>query len=263
VIENSDKDLVEYLCSAEPETILALVDVLQSVLSRDARTLLDAVTPSVPEQGSKERQDLADAMVRQLRYFGSDSVAYLGRKALKREPGAHYHEILRDTVELMNAQLKNRESIPRIASVGDLEHRLCEIVLRAGFQKATPEKIAQMLVEGGLDRDAAIAAAANAAKWAAGGAGVVALVSLLGKKTVKEILQRAIIELIATKLGRDVAEKIVGRLQKRYAQKTIAAFISGIGWLLLAWDVANLRSPATRVTLPCVALIAMSRRFAQ
>lgn len=260
MLDKSDSELATFLQGADTDTVVALADLMRTVLSRDAKELAEVVHTAVPPAGSDERFALADSMVRQLRYFGSDSIAYLARSAFADEPGVHYYEILHDVVKLLNKQVKkNKISIPRVASVRDYEELLCETLLRVQFQGKTEAEIAQMLIEAGLEKDAALAAAEGVAKWGTGGAGVVGLVKLLGKRAVKDIIQRIVVWVVAKKIGRDAAEKLAERLLKGVAQRTIAAFLSGVGWALIAWDVISLASPATRITLPCVALIATSR----
>lgn len=53
--------------------------------------------------------------------------------------------------------------------------------------------------------------------------------------------------------------KITSRLLARFPQKAFATAFSGIGWLFLAKDVIDLGGPATRLTVPTVALISVLR----
>jgi uncharacterized protein YaaW (UPF0174 family) len=94
-----------------------------------------------------------------------------------------------------------------------------------------------------------------------GGAGglIIVLVKLLGKKAVTTLLQATVIEIVAAKVGKAAAERLVLAAFKHVSQKTVAALMNFVGVALIAKDVLDLASPARRVTIPAVALIAASR----
>ena len=48
----------------------------------------------------------------------------------------------------------------------------------------------------------------------------------------------------------------LSRQAAKVPQKTIAKVVSGIGWLLLAFDIADMASPAKRIIVPSVCYIA-------
>ena len=98
------------------------------------------------------------------------------------EPGIHYAEIVRDTCNDLNKQLKKGVDIPRVASISQREVTICELLLRIQFEGKSEKEITQMLEDAGLDEDAIKQAAKNLLKFAGAGTGLLALVKILGKK---------------------------------------------------------------------------------
>jgi uncharacterized protein YaaW (UPF0174 family) len=116
-----------------------------------------------------------------------------------------------------------------------------------------------MLSEAGLDSDATKAAAIKAAVQGGAGGLIIALVKVLGKKTVTTFLSAMVIKIVAAKVGKEAAEKLVLAVLKQVPQKAVAAFMAFVGAVLIAKDVLDLAGPGTRVTIPAVALIASAR----
>lgn len=83
--------------------------------------------------------------------------------------------------------------------------------------------------------------------------------TVLGRNTVKAMAERVILSIVAKYLGRDTALAIAGGLLKGASKKAIPRLLGWVGWALLAWDVVKLADPASRITIPCVSLIAVVR----
>ena len=256
----ADRELVEFLSEIDTETIDTLIRMLDTFWQTDIDSLKNELSSTgAPEAETTARIKLANKLVHIIRYFGSHNMMYGLRMVFTEEPGVHYSEICRDVCKNLNKQLKKKIDIPRVASVSEYENMICEIMLRIQFEGKTEEEIAQMLEDAGLDEDAIKQTAKQLAKFAGAGAGLLSLVKILGKKIVTEIIGKIIIMIVAKKLGEEAAKKLAARILAKIAQKTIAKIISGIGWVLLIWDVVDLAGPAKRITIPCVSLIASVR----
>ena len=253
----STTELVSYLANAPDEVLFDLSQVLGDRLGFNGMKKRFRLPSDIPN--GDDRQALVSELVAELGYFGSHSIAYATRSLLKREKAAGYHEILYDVVKFLNAQLKNKFDIPRVASVADREQMLCSALLGIALQGESEGDIAQMLIEAGLEDEAKNAAAVKAAVQAGTGGLVIVLVKVLGKKTVTAFLAATVVRIVALKVGKEAAEKIVLRVLQKVPQKAFSAFATFVGWALLAKDVVDLASPATRVTVPAVALIASVR----
>lgn len=256
----ADLDLINYLSVCEEEVPLTLMQMMDTIFSLDVKDFkVYKSTHDIPKKSTAERQELSEKIVCQLRYFGSNNIAYTIRNICTDEPGVSYNEMLRDVLKILQKRLKVKAEIPLIASVADYERMLCETLLHMEFAGKTEEEIVEALEDSGLDKEAIEQAAQEFVKVGTTGGSIIYLAKLLGKKAVKELVHRAIVWIVAKKLSKEAAERIAVEILKKTTQKTIAKIVSGVGWILLAYDIAELGRPATRITIPCVSLIASVR----
>jgi len=121
------------------------------------------------------------------------------------------------------------------------------------------EEMAVMFQEAGLAEEAA----KDAAKKFGPGASVIGLpmlAKLLGKKTLKNLLEELIVVVVGKWIGKDSARILAVRLLGSVAQKMVRKIVVGVGWSLVVLDVVLfLAAPAKRVTVPSVSLIAALR----
>lgn len=260
-MKNKEDDrLVQFLSTADPHLSLTLVKMMDSILSIDVEKLKSYKTEEdIPKSMSPERTEYSEGVVNQLRYFGSHNIAYILRNISSEEPGVHYPEILRDVLKILNKELKEKVEIPRVDTVDEYEMILCELLLKITFQDKPLEKIIQMLENSGLDKDSSILAAKQLAKKGAAGAGLVGLVKILGQRTVTVLIEKIIMAILTKWLGEEAAKKMAEKILGKLAQKTFAKVVTGIGVFLIVWDVIDLGKSATRITVPCVSLIAATR----
>lgn len=254
----SDQDLKSYLLRCSNEVLFDVTQILGDHLGFNGMKKRVPSLTDVPSN-DEEREALVADIVKEVGYFGSNNIAYWGRWAFGSNKAVGYHEIVFDVVKGLNRQLKKKLSIPRVASISEREAMVCDQLLGIAFQGKSEEEIARMLSEAGLDSDATKAAAIKAAVQGGAGGLIIALVKLLGKKTVTTFLSAMVIKIVAAKVGKEAAEKLVFAFLKQVPQKTIAAFMMFVGAVLIAKDVLDLAGPGTRVTIPVVALIASSR----
>ena len=254
----SDQDIQNYLQHCSSEVVYDLTQILGDRLGFNGMKNRFASLEAVPIDHD-ERAALVGEIVREIGYFGSNNIAYWVRWATGGAKAVGYHEILFDVTKSLNRQLKKKFKIPRVASVSDRERMICEQLLGIAFQGKSEDEIARMLTEADLDSEATKAAAIKAAEQGGTGGLILALVKLLGKKTVTTFLSAVVMKIIATRIGKEAAEKIVFAVLKKVPQKTVSAFMAFVGVALLAKDVLDLAGPGTRVTIPAIALIASAR----
>jgi len=261
---SSDRELSQFLAECDASAAYAVVCTLSSKFSPSSKTLASQypTVESIEVLGNAERARLADDLVFLLRWYGSDAFAYASRKLARREPGAHYHGIVRDIARLLNRQLpkKERMKLPRVASVAEWEEIVVRLVLATSFRGKNDEEIADMFEEAGLEHDAAIDAVRKYTPGGLLGMGLPVLAKLLGKKTIQTLVNQLIVALTYRFLGKEAAKTLAGRLLVKFSQKMITRFISIIGWALLVLDTALFLSrPAKRITVRAVPLISCFR----
>ncbi len=258
----ADNNLKNYLSRCETDVFQAAMVLLYSELSLDCVRLDPYVKAGepVPQAESATRADLAEFIVLQARYFGSDTGAYVLRNVFSDEPGVTYLEVARDVASDLNSHLKKKRNVPRLATVDDFELLIVEQILDVSFQGKSQEQVVEMLESAGLDKDAARITAKEIATVGVGGAILIALVKVLGKNTVKAVIQNAMIWMLAKRMGKEAAIKFAGKALGEIAAKRIATFFAGVGWALLAFDAYNfVGGRAKRITIPFVSFIAVSR----
>lgn len=254
----SDQDLKSYLMRCSNEVIYDLAQILGDRLGFSGMKKRIPNVADVPAN-EEDREVLATDIIKEIGYFGSNNLAYWTRWATGNDKAVGYHEVVFDVVKSLNRQLKKKLNIPRVATVSEQEKMVCEQLLGIAFQGKSEEEIARMLSEAGLDSDATKAAAIKAAVQGGAGGFIIVLVKVLGKKTVTTFLSAMVIKIVAAKVGKEAAEKLVLAVLKQVPQKAVAAFMVFVGGVLIAKDVFDLAGPGTRVTIPVVALIASAR----
>ena len=218
----SSTALEAYLATCPAEVLFDLSQILGDRLGFNGMRQRLQSPSDIPS--GEDREALAHDLVAELGYFGSNNLAYLARRTLGSEKAVGYGEVLYDVVKFLNGELKKKLNVPRVASVKDREQMVCSQLLGIAFQDKTEGQISQMLTEAGLDQEAKKAAAIKAAVQGGSGALVIALVKILGKKTVTAFLAATVIRLVALKVGKEAAEKLVFRVLQKVPQKAFAAF---------------------------------------
>jgi hypothetical protein len=211
-----------------------------------------------------------EEIVALLRWYGSNAFAYGWRKITHRDGGTHYCRILRDTTKVLDKfqkrkildifrTRKNRKPLPQVASVEDWEDLICALFVGTAFKNKSPEQIAVMFQEAGLEAAAAKYAAKQFGPGTAA-VGLSLLVKILGKKTTKAIIEAMIVRITQERAGKGVANLLVKRLLLKVPQKTVAKTLTVLGWVLLVLDaICFSASPARRITVSTVSLISALR----
>lgn len=260
----SDKDLVAFLSKCGDQELHILLQAMKSHFSKSSKKLLVQYPKpnSLPSPDTPERIKLSHRILKLLQWYGSNTIAFGSRKILNKGGCCHYHQILRDTAKVLNRSQKRkyRKKLPIVATIDEWEDIICLLLLEATIKQKSPEKIAIMFQEAGLEREAAISAAKQFTLGSVIGISLPLVVKILGKKTVTILLKKILIQLTYKRIGKEAARQLAKRLLVKIPQKTFAKIISGAGWVVLAIDVVFfITSPARRITVPTVAMISALR----
>lgn len=257
--DQSDKYLIEFLSKSGNVELYTLLNMLRSRFSPFSKKLARRYSNqhNIPDAGTQERAKLAEEICNQLRWYGSNAFAYVWRRIARKDGGVHYHKIFRDTAKVLNKfrRRKGRIQLPRVASVEEWEDLICAILLKNACKNKSPEEVAVMFQQAGLEAEAA----KQAARQFGPGTTSIALpllVKILGKKTTKAIIEKVVVKITQRSLGKNAAGLLAKRLLIKVPQKTAARTLTLVGLVLLAIDaICFSASPARRITIPTVALI--------
>ena len=197
---------------------------------------------------------------REVRRFGGNSIANLfrdvrgllgllgaadsGGAGAAQSDSVTYDEIVRDVAEHLKVKQETATSTP------ELEDGILKSLLIASLEKTTPEQRAAIL------KDLSVPNAQDISKRSieAVGAGIAGV---------------ALTNAVAFQLSRTVASATLQALAGRalvvttssLVARPVVALAGPIGWAITgAWALADMASPAYRVTVPCVVQIAYVRR---
>ena len=262
-MSSSNEQLIEFLSGCEQAIVHTWMLFLKSRLSRKSLKLCKKYDSpeNIPEQNTPERKELARELVNLLSWYGSNSLAYGGRKLTKPAASKQYNAIAMDVAKIIRRRLprKQRPDIPRAPGVSELEAIIAEMLIAIVFHNKSTDEIHQILEEAGLEKDVA----AEAARKFGPGISAITLpilTKILGKKTVTVIIEQVIISITSKRLGKEAAKAFAKRMLIKFPQKAITRFINIIGWILLAIDaLLFVTSPARRMTVKAVPFIALSR----
>lgn len=199
---------------------------------------------------------------REIRKFGGNTVANLMRdlrvllqstkskisaEAADSALGVSYDEIVRDVAKHLKVDVSKFAGTPQI------EEGLLKSLLLSSFEKMTPDQRETVLNDLEIP-DAAELARRNVS---AIGVGVFAasFTAAMSYYLARHIASGAVYAL----LGRGLA---VGALA--LVSRPVAVLAGPVGWALTgAWALADMASPAYRVTVPCVVQVAYMRKKAE
>lgn len=154
-----------------------------------------------------------------------------------------YDEIVKDVASHMKVNFNKNDDVIVI------EDGLLKKILRDSFEKMTPEERQAVLEELGVADLSLLGPAATAAALMAG--------KMAGFATFKIAL------IVANAVARSILGKGLSFATNRLITKSIGAVLGPIGWVVTGlWTIADLASPAYRVTVPCVVQIAYMRQKA-
>lgn len=253
--------LAELLSRADAEDLDVLVDYItdsgKGRISLDKSVCAELVKArSSQGYGANELQ----LIEREIRRFGGNSIANLfrdvrgllgllgasdsGGAGAAQSDSVSYDEIVRDVAEHLKVKQERATSTP------ELEDGILKSLLIASLEKTTPEQRVAIL------KDLSVPNAQEISKRGieAVGAGIAGV---------------ALTNAVAFQLSRTVASATLQALAGRalvvttssLVARPVVALAGPIGWAITgAWALADMASPAYRVTVPCVVQIAYVRR---
>jgi uncharacterized protein YaaW (UPF0174 family) len=163
---------------------------------------------------------------------------------------------------MLNSQLPKTQRlvIPRVASLSELEEIVLQLGLSLSLRGKTAEEIAAMLHEHGVGEEEAKEAAKAYAKAGAAGLAIPVLIRFMGKRFVKQLVEKLAVAIVTKVLGREGAEAFAKRVLVQVTERTLSAWLGFIAILWTALDVTLfVTSPARRIIVPTVILISAMR----
>lgn len=236
------------------EDIVNLNTLLQNAEVADLDILVDYITDkgegrlsldsdvcrrlSISKRMGNYSHDDRDLIGKEIRLFGGNSLVNMFRG-----DGVSYDEIVRDVASKLGADYGKQTPLVTV------EMNVLTKILEKSFEKmsdAERDEILKELNVKNLTGAGPAAAGALIAVMRAGGFKTFQLAAIVANAVAKFIL------------GRGIPFAVMGPMM-RY----LSVAIGPVGWVVSTlWTVADLASPAYRVTLPCVVQIAYMRQKA-
>lgn len=195
------------------------------------------------DSSASNKDRLAKALEREIRYVGSADIAYVARKLIKGEEpaGVSFREIIDDVSSKMKVKQK------QIGSIEARLERLVRSVSEKTFLSMSPEQQRKLLDESGVGREQQDQFFAKLAENTA--ALLPLLLSLLGPEVTANLMQGLAVIVISKLIGKEAAKKLIEELAKRFPWWS--EWIGPIAWALsLSWLAFDLQGPAYRKTIP-------------
>ncbi len=255
---DNPSSLIAVLKSSEKDDIDILVDYI-TAKGEGRITLEDKVCQRLvacKNSGGYSESDLS-LISFEIRRFGGNTLTNLYRDARNAVPwgsvfdsilpevgnAVGYDEVVRDVASHLKVSVNKESSVPT------MEDGILRKILADTFAKMSPEEQKALLAELNVSDLSLLKPVATAALLGAG--------KLAGFATYK----------IALIVANAVAKAILGRGLSLGANalltRTIGVLLGPVGWVLTGlWTLADMASPAYRVTVPCVVQVAYMRQKA-
>ena len=189
------------------------------------------------------RTELISLIEKQIRYYGSSDLAYLGRFLFisENEAGVAATELLDDVCKKLKVPIK------RGGSIEVRLERLVKAVVEKELQSKSPEELSEAFEDigvGDADRDLIMDHLKRDGKAAV----LPILFVVLGPKVALGIIETIIVTILAQIVGREAAKHLVKELMRRNP------WLNALGpvlWVISgAWIALDLQGPAYRKTVP-------------
>jgi uncharacterized protein YaaW (UPF0174 family) len=176
-----------------------------------------------------------DLIAQEIRAFGGNTMINLFRRE-----GVKYEELVVDVASHLKA------NFPKTADVADIEYAILQKIFTDSIAKMSDDERCQVLKELNVGDLAGLGPAQLAA--------VLATARLAGFGTYKMAL------IVANGISRALLERGLTPAINAGLSRTLSLIIGPIGWIITGlWTVADMASPAYRVTVPCVIQVAYMR----
>lgn len=229
-------NLSEVLYCADVEDLVVLTDYItdkgEGRLSLDGDVCKQLVRCKQIEHYSKNDRDLIG---KEIRAFGGNTMINLFRGE-----GVKYEELVGDVATHLKA------NHPKGAEVAEVEYAILQKIFTDSIVKMSEDERQQVLKELNVGDLIGLGPAQLAAVLATarlGGFGTYKMALIVANGITRALLERGLTPAINAGLTR-----------------TLSLVIGPIGWIITGlWTVADLASPAYRVTVPCVIQVAYMR----
>lgn len=233
------KEILEKCEYADFEYLSKVLDSYLSFTDDNKRKqLLDK-----SKSNNAARTELISLIEKQIRYYGSSDLAYLGRFLFicENEAGVAATELLDDVCKKLKVPIK------RGGSIEVRLERLVKAVVEKELQSKSPEELSEAFEDigvGDADRDLIMDHLKRDGKAAV----LPILFEVLGPKVALGIIETIIVTILAQIVGREAAKHLVRELMKRNP------WLNALGpvlWVISgAWIALDLQGPAYRKTVP-------------
>jgi probable addiction module antidote protein len=143
----SNTELTAYLATCPAEVLFDLSQILGDRLGLNGMRKRFQSPSDIPS--GENRQLLANDLVAELGYFGSNSIAYLTRRIMKSEKAVGYHEVLYEAAAYLEAVIEDGDQAAlmlALRQVAQAQGGIAEIARKA---KLTREATYKMLSKSG------------------------------------------------------------------------------------------------------------------
>jgi len=176
-----------------------------------------------------------DLIAQEIRAFGGNTMINLFRRE-----GIKYEELVVDVASHLKA------NFPKSADVAEIEYAILQKIFTDSIAKMSDDERRQVLQELNVGDLTGLGPAQLAA--------VLATARLAGFGTYKMAL------VVANSISRSLLERGLTPAINAGLSRTLSLVIGPIGWIITGlWTVADMASPAYRVTVPCVIQVAYMR----
>ena len=227
--DDFDKDLNPILEIAPNEDLQYLVDIITSTYNN----VLDST--DTYKMHKPNHREYADLLAREIRQYGGNTFANIFRGF----SGPSYKEIVCDVASKLNAPYKKSQDVSMI------EDSILSAILDKALSKMSDAEKQEILKEMGNKKDAILTGPALST--------AILTAFKMGGFFSYQITQIVVQALLKAILGHGVRVAVVSR--------TASIIMGPIGWAVTGiWTAIDLAGPAFRVTVPCIAYIAMLRK---
>jgi uncharacterized protein YaaW (UPF0174 family) len=232
-MSNYDPDLTKLLANASNDDLDPLVGYILNAELTELLSISDEYKLYKPNHTK-----YVDLIEKEIRLFGGNSFINLFRGT-----GPSYSEIVSDVADKLDVKYNKH------FSVDEIESAILMAFVTKSFEKMTSEEKRVFLNEMGL------------------GHGFTSLPLALPVVALQTAIKASgfVAYKLAVIVANGIAKQILGRGLSMAANaaltRSVAIFAGPIGWAVTAiWTMLDIAGPAYRVTIPCVAHIAMLRQ---
>jgi uncharacterized protein YaaW (UPF0174 family) len=225
-----DVDLL-FLNDCTNEEIEPIVTVLTKDSDGKLRISEDLTFNPLYKKHYPNHKNYLKEIIAELQHFGGNTIANKLRGS-----GVLYNEIVRDVASKMSVKYSSNDSVSAI------ESKILDLIISNCLDKMSPEEINELAINNNL------------------GEGIVTKDLFLATLRTTTVTNPFIISAVLNAALQMLIRSGVINVAALLGGRAIFAILGPIGWVIsgifVAFDVA---SPAYRVTIPCVALIAKLR----